>query len=442
MAPVDIAAEHIVRRVRSRLMSSYSYVELDRLSAPERRLRVREEVLAALKEERAILPAGRLSDVVNQVSDEVVGLGPIERLLKDPEVSEVMVNGADDVYVERKGRIERVNDLFFEGEEQVLHLIERIVSPLGLRVDESSPYVDARLSDGSRVNAIIPPLSLCGPVVTIRKFSLRPLSPEDLLRSGTLNHEMLDFLAGSVRAKANIVVSGGAGSGKTTLLGVLSSFIPPGERLITIEDAAELRLSQRHVISLEARPPNVEGKGEVTVRTLLRNALRMRPDRIIVGEVRGGEALDMIQAMNTGHEGSLSTAHANSPRDLLLRLETMALMSDVKLPVSQVREQLATALDLLVHTARLPDGRRAVVQICEVKGLVGGGILLDDLFAWGGSAAPGTASAGRPRGSAGPRDRGEERVPALAEGDGASVRGHAVPPRDEPAETGGAWNSQ
>ena len=376
-----IDALGIKNRVRSRLVDRAT-AELDVLSPPERRLRVRSEVMEVLREAQAILPASEVSQVVNQVSDEVVGLGPIERLLKDPEVSEVMVNGADDVYVERKGRIERVEGLVFEGEGQVFHLIERIVAPLGLRVDESMPYVDARLADGARVNAIIPPLSLCGPVITIRKFTIRPLTPTDLVTTGSLTEEMMHFLSACVRAKANVVVSGGTGSGKTTLLGVLSSFIPSDERLITIEDAAELRLTQPHVIALEARPPNVEGAGEVTVRALVRNALRMRPDRIIVGEVRGGEALDMLQAMNTGHEGSLSTAHANSPRDLLSRLETMALMSDVELPVTHVREQIAGALDLIVHMARLPDGRRAVARISALEGIRGGSILLQDVFSW------------------------------------------------------------
>ncbi|HEX9410825.1 MAG TPA: CpaF family protein [Actinomycetota bacterium] len=338
--------------------------------------------MAVLKEARMILPSSVVTQVVNQVSDEVVGLGPIERLLKDPEVSEVMVNGADDVYVERKGRVERVDGLVFEGEGQVFHLIERIVSPLGLRVDESSPYVDARLPDGSRVNAIIPPLSLRGPVVTVRKFTLRPFTPEDLVDIGTLTEPMMRFLGACVRAKANILVSGGTGAGKTSLLGVLCSFVPVDERLITIEDAAELRLPQPHVISLEARPPNVEGAGEVTVRALVRNALRMRPDRIIVGEVRGGEALDMLQAMNTGHEGSLSTAHANSPRDLLSRLETMALMSDVELPASHVREQIAGALDLIVHMSRMPDGSRVVARISAVEGLRSESVVLEDIFAW------------------------------------------------------------
>jgi pilus assembly protein CpaF len=376
-----VDAQSIRSRVRSRLMHQGAD-PLVALKAPERRMRVRSEVVAVLREERAILPASAITDVVNQVSDDVVGLGPIERLLRDPEVSEVMVNGADDVYVERKGRLERVADLVFEGEDQVFHLIERIVAPLGLRVDESMPYVDARLPDGARVNAIIPPLSLCGPTITIRKFTLRPFSPEDLVRLGTLTAHVMDFLGACVRAKANVLVSGGTGSGKTTLLGVLSSFIPPHERLITIEDAAELRLTQPHVVSLEARPPNVEGAGEVTVRALVRNALRMRPDRIIVGEVRGGEALDMLQAMNTGHEGSLSTAHANSPRDLLSRLETMALMSDIELPVSHVREQIAGALDLIVHVVRLPEGRRVIARVAAVEGLSGGSVILQDLFVW------------------------------------------------------------
>jgi pilus assembly protein CpaF len=381
-------------RVRSRLLRR-TVGDLESLSPPERRVRVREEVLAVLREERTILPAGTITDVVNQVSDEVVGLGPLERLLRDPEVSEVMVNGADDVFVERRGRIERVDGLVFEGEGQVFHLIERIVAPLGLRVDESMPFVDARLLDGSRVNAIIPPLSLCGPVITIRKFTLRPFTPEDLVRLGSLTAPMMEFLGACVRAKANIVVSGGTGSGKTSLLGVLSSFIPPGERLITIEDAAELRLSQPHVVALEARPPNVEGSGEVTVRALVRNALRMRPDRIIVGEVRGGEALDMLQAMNTGHEGSLSTAHANSPRDLLSRLETMALMSDVELPVSHVREQIAGALDLIVHMSRTSEGSRVVARISAVEGLRSDSVLLEDIFSWRRGPGPAFEATGR-----------------------------------------------
>jgi pilus assembly protein CpaF len=287
----------VKRRLHDRLLQRIGANGLAAARPVDRRLLVREQALAILREEGHLLPQGDLAKVVNDVSDRVVGLGPIEALLRDPEVSEVMVNGPDDVFVERRGRIEGVADGLFEGEEAVLHVIERIVAPLGLRVDESSPYVDARLPDGSRVHAIVPPLSLCGPVLTVRKFSLIPFRPDDLVANGTIGPRALAFLAACVRGKANVVVSGGASSGKTTLLNVLASFIPDGERLITIEDAAELRLGKPHVVGLEARPANVEGKGEVTVRDLVRNALRMRPDRIIVGEVRGGECLDMLQAM-------------------------------------------------------------------------------------------------------------------------------------------------
>jgi pilus assembly protein CpaF len=425
-------------RVRTRLLGSDgSASELERLSPPERRLRVRSEVIAVLHEERAILPASAVTDVVNQVSDEVVGLGPIERLLKDPEVSEVMVNGADDVYVERKGRIERMEGLFIEGEEQVFHLIERIVAPLGLRVDESMPFVDARLADGSRVNAIIPPLSLCGPVITIRKFALRPFTPDELVEIGALTAPMMEFLGACVRAKANIIVSGGTGSGKTSLLGVLSSFIPPVERLITIEDAAELRLIQPHVVSLEARPANVEGAGEVTVRALVRNALRMRPDRILVGEVRGGEALDMLQAMNTGHEGSLSTAHANSPRDLLSRLETMALMSDIDLPVSHIREQIAGALDLIVHMTRFADGRRALARISAVEGLRAGCVVLQDIFAWRRGPTPGFEATGTMPSVLRLLEERDERVDPRVFAELGKAQGRAAEPVGHPGDPGG-----
>jgi pilus assembly protein CpaF len=366
----------VATRVRERLDAS----AFGDVPPAQRRLRVREEAMGVLREHRVVLPARDLTRLVNEVSDEVVGLGPIEFLLKDPEVSEVMVNGADDAYVERKGRLERVDRGLFEGEEAVYHLIERIVGPLGLRVDESCPYVDARLPDGSRFHAIVPPLSLCGPVVTLRKFGITALAPDDLVRLGTCSREVVEFLGAGVRGRANILVCGGAASGKTTLLGALSSFIPADERVITIEDAAELRLVQAHVIRLEARPPNVEGRGGVTVRDLVRNALRMRPDRIIVGEVRGGEALDMLQAMNTGHEGSMSTAHANSPRELMSRLETMALMSDVDLPASHVREQIAATIDLVVAMVRLRDGRRVISRVTAVEGTAGGRPALRDLF--------------------------------------------------------------
>jgi pilus assembly protein CpaF len=358
--------------------------------AAERRMLVREEAIRVLGEHRVVLSARDVSRLVNEVSDEVVGLGPIEHLLKDPEVSEVMVNGPDDVFVERKGRIEKMESGLFEGEEAVLHLIERIVGPLGLRVDESSPFVDARLPDGSRIHAIIPPLSLCGPVITVRKFGIARMGPSDLVRLGTATEELMAFLGDRVRDRSNLLVSGGAASGKTTLLGVLSSFIAKDERIITIEDAAELRLAQPHVIRLEARPPNVEGRGGVTVRDLVRNALRMRPDRILVGECRGGEALDMLQAMNTGHEGSMSTAHANSPQDLMARLETMALMSDVDLPVDHVRAQIAATIDLVVHMARLADGRRVISRVSQVDQIDDGRATVRDLFTFRREHSPGS----------------------------------------------------
>jgi pilus assembly protein CpaF len=377
------------RGLHEQLLRRVDVAEFGRMPRAERRVRVREEALAILRDEGHILPQSALVRVVNEVSDAVVGLGPIEFLLKDPDVAEVMVNGADDVYVERKGRIEKVADRLFEGEEAVLHVIERIVAPLGLRVDGSSPWVDARLPDGSRVHAIVPPLSLCGPVLNVRKFATVALTPADLLAGGSLGPRMLAFLAACVRGRANIVVSGGTSSGKTTLLGVLSSFVPDDERIVTIEDAAELRLARPHVVGLEARPPNVEGQGEVTVRDLVRNALRMRPDRIVVGEVRGGEALDMLQAMNTGHDGSLSTAHANSARHLLWRLETMALMSDVVLPVEHVREQVASAIDVIVHMARLRDGRRLVFQVASADGIRDGEPVVTELFGFRPRRGPG-----------------------------------------------------
>ena len=376
------ALADVRRGLHERLLRRIDARELAEVSRAERRVRVREEALQILRDEGHILPQGALSRVVNDVSDAVVGLGPIEFLLKDPEITEVMVNGPDDVYVERKGRIEKVVDRLFEGEEAVLHVIERIVAPLGLRVDRSSPWVDARLPDGSRVHAIVPPLSLCGPVLNVRKFAVVGLTPQDLVSGGTLGPRMLAFLAACVAGRVNIVISGGTSSGKTTLLGVLTSFVADDERVVTIEDAAELRIGKPHVIGLESRPPNVEGRGEVTVRDLVRNALRMRPDRIVVGEVRGGEALDMLQAMNTGHDGSLSTAHANSARHLLWRLETMALMSDIVLPVEHVREQVAAAVDVIVHMARLRDGRRVVFQVATVDGLRDGEPLVTEVFAF------------------------------------------------------------
>jgi len=389
------------RQLREELRQRVDARGLAAAPRTQRRVHVRDEALALLRASGAMLPQRELTRMVNEVSDEVVGFGPIEFLLQDPEVTEVMVNGPDDVYVERGGRIEKAPDGLFEGEEAVQHLIERIVGPLGLRVDESSPWADARLPDGSRVHAIVPPLSLRGPAVTIRLFSRVPLTADDLVASGTLGPRMLAFLAACVRGRANVIVSGGAGSGKTTLLGVLSGFIPDGERLITIEDAAELRLAKPHVVALEARPANVEGKGEVTVRDLVRNALRMRPDRIIVGEVRGGEALDMLQAMNTGHEGSLSTAHANSCRHLLWRLETMAMMSDVDLPAAHVRNQVASALDVVVHLARLRGGRRVVWEIAAVEGTRRGEPIVTPVFRY------------RPRDSSGGHFEATGTVPSI-----------------------------
>jgi pilus assembly protein CpaF len=290
-----------------------------------------------------------------------------------------MVNGPKQVWVERNGKLEKTT-IQFDDDDHVMRIIDRIVSPLGRRIDESSPMVDARLPDGSRINAVIPPISLVGPCLTIRKFSRDPLTVDDLIRFGTMTPEIAQFLEACVQARLNIVVSGGTGSGKTTLLNVLSSFIPGDERIVTIENAAELQLRQEHVVTLESRPPNIEGKGEVTIRDLVINALRMRPDRIVVGECRGGEALDMLQAMNTGHDGSMTTVHSNSPRDTLHRLETMVLMAGMDLPVRAIREQIASALDLIVHMARLKDGSRKIVAITEVQGMEGDVIVLQDIF--------------------------------------------------------------
>jgi pilus assembly protein CpaF len=331
---------------------------------------IEDNELSLTREERRRLVEG--------VIYEVAGFGPIEPLLADPTVTEVMVNGPYQVYIERGGRLERTN-VTFRDDEHVLNIIDRIITPLGRHIDESSPRVDARLPDGSRVNAIIKPLSLVGPVITVRKFATR-FTVDDLIRFGTASPEMFDFLKACVEARLNVFLSGGTGSGKTTTLNVLSSFIPEEDRIVTIEDAAELQLSQKHVITLEARPSNLEGQGEITIRDLLRNALHMRPDRIVVGECRAGEALDMIQAMTTGHEGSLSTGHANTPPDMLRRLETMILMTGYELPMRAIREQIASAVDVIVHTARLRDGSRKVVSITEVYGVEDDDILTQEIF--------------------------------------------------------------
>lgn len=319
--------------------------------------------------------------IVREILNDVIGLGPIEPLLANPDVTEIMVNGPYSVYVERRGKLE-LSDAQFTDNEHVMNVINRIVSSVGRRIDESSPMVDARLADGSRVNAIIPPLALTGPTVTIRKFSKRPLTVNDLIRFNSVSPKMMSFLEACVKGKMNIIVSGGTGSGKTTLLNVLSSYIPESDRIITIEDAAELQLRQKHVITLESRPANIEGVGQISIRDLVRNALRMRPDRIIVGEVRSGETLDMLQAMNTGHDGSLTTAHANSPRDLISRLETMVLMSGMDMPVRAIREQVSSALDLIVHQSRMKDGTRKIVSITEVVGMEGDTITLQELYGY------------------------------------------------------------
>ena len=319
--------------------------------------------------------------IARELYDEVMGYGPLEILLQDESISEIMVNGPHQVYIERAGKLE-LSEIIFKDNEHVMNIIDRIVSSIGRHIDEASPMVDARLQDGSRVNAVIPPLSLVGPVITIRKFSKKPMTAQDLLRYGSVSSKMLSFLEACVRGKLNIIVSGGTGSGKTTLLNVLSAFIPETDRIVTIEDAAELQLRQRHVITLESRPSNLEGKGQISIRDLVRNALRMRPDRIVVGEVRSGETLDMLQAMNTGHDGSLTTAHANNPRDLLSRLETMVLMAGMDLPIKAIREQVSSAIDIIVQQSRMRDGTRKIINISEVMGMEGDIITTQDLFTY------------------------------------------------------------
>ncbi|NPA91033.1 MAG: CpaF family protein [Chloroflexi bacterium] len=333
----------------------------------------------ALVAKHIVVPRKEKERLLNLLVAEILGYGPIQPLLDDPTITEIMVNGPYQIYVEKEGRI-LLTPITFTDEEHVMRIIERIVAPLGRRVDESSPMADARLPDGSRVNIVIPPLSLNGPCITIRKFFRRRLSMEDLIRFGSVTPEFAVFAEAVVRGRANIIISGGTGSGKTTMLNILSGYIPSDERIITIEDAAELQLQQEHVVRLEARPPNVEGRGEIPIRELVINALRMRPDRIIVGEVRGGEALDMLQAMNTGHDGSMTTLHSNGPRDTLSRLETMVLMAGMELPLRAIRQQIASAIDLIIHVSRMRDGSRKVVAATEVLGLEGDTILLQDVF--------------------------------------------------------------
>jgi pilus assembly protein CpaF len=332
-----------------------------------------------LAEERIVLSRPERRRLFEQIVAEILGLGPIEPLLADESITEIMVNGSKQIYIERTGKLFR-EPATFESDDHLMRIIDRIVAPLGRRIDESSPYVDARLPDGSRVNAVIPPISLVGPVLTIRKFARDPITVQQMIDFGTLTSESVEFLKACVIGKINIVISGGTGSGKTTLLNVLSQFIPGNERIVTIENAAELQLRQEHVVTLESRPPNIEGRGEVTIQNLVVNSLRMRPDRIIVGEIRDKEALDMLQAMNTGHEGSMTTAHSNSPRDTLSRIETMTLMAGMELPVVAIREQVSSALELVVHLDRLRDGTRKVTHISEIQGMEGDVITMTDIF--------------------------------------------------------------
>ncbi len=383
-APTHVRRDELVpwrRLLHRRLLATIDLRRQDirQLSAEQ----LHDEIEALLREiaqgERALPERIDRERLAREVLDEAIGLGPLEPLLRDDSITEIMVNAPDEIFVERNGRL-HATGASFTGEDAVRAAIDRIVAPLGRRIDESSPMVDARLPDGSRVNAIIPPLAIRGPAITIRRFNRRLFSPADLVANGSLSQPMLDFLAVCVRSRRNVVVSGGTGSGKTTLLNLLSNLIEPEQRVVTIEDAAELRLAHAHRVTLEARPANAEGRGLVTIRDLVRNALRMRPDRIVVGECRGGEALDMLQAMNTGHDGSLTTVHANSPRDVVSRLETMVLMADVDMPVTAIREQIVAAVDVIVHQARLADGSRRIVEIVELTGLEGARVLMQPLF--------------------------------------------------------------
>ncbi|MDX9992229.1 MAG: CpaF family protein [Anaerolineales bacterium] len=365
-------------RVQNKLLA-----ELDPTTDISRTEEVRRTIMELfeqiLNEENIILSRPERQRLFEQISAEILGFGPLQPLLEDDTISEIMVNGPKNIYVERKGKLVRV-PITFESNDHVLRVIDRIVAPLGRRIDESSPYVDARLPDGSRVNAVIPPISLVGPTLTIRKFAKNPITVEQLIQFGTITPEAIEFLKACVIGRMNVVVAGGTGSGKTTLLNILSGFIPNDERILTIENAAELQLRQEHVVTLESRPPNIEGRGEVTIRDLVVNSLRMRPERIIVGECRGAEALDMLQAMNTGHDGSMTTAHANTPRDTLSRMETMTLMAGMDLPVRAIREQIAAAIDLIVQQERMRDGTRKITNITEINGMEGDVITLTDIF--------------------------------------------------------------
>jgi len=365
-------------RVQNKLLAELD-PSMDVTRTDDVRRTIQELFEQILTEENIVLSRPERARLFEQIAAEILGFGPLQPLLEDETITEIMVNGAKNIYIERKGKLHRV-PVTFENNDHVLRIIDRIVAPLGRRIDEASPYVDARLPDGSRVNAVIAPISLVGPVLTIRKFSKNPITVEQMIQFGSVTPEALQFLKACVEARLNIVISGGTGSGKTTLLNILSSFIPSDERIVTIENAAELQLRQEHVVTLESRPPNIEGRGEITIRMLVVNALRMRPERIIVGEIRDEAALDMLQAMNTGHDGSMTTLHSNGPRDTLSRLETMTLMAGMDLPSRAIREQISSAINLVVHQSRMRDGTRKIVAITEVSGMEGDVITMTDLF--------------------------------------------------------------
>lgn len=365
-------------RVQNKLLSELD-PSMDITRTDDVRRTIQDLFEQILAEENIVLSRPERARLFEQIAAEILGLGPLQPLLEDDTITEIMVNGAKNIYIERKGKIHRV-PVTFENNDHVMRIIDRIVAPLGRRIDESSPYVDARLQDGSRVNAVIPPISLVGPVLTIRKFSRNPITVEQLIQFGSITQEAIQFLKACVESRLNIVISGGTGSGKTTFLNVLSGFIPADERILTIENAAELQLRQEHVVTLESRPPNIEGRGEITIRNLVVNALRMRPERIIVGEIRDEAALDMLQAMNTGHDGSMTTLHSNGPRDTLSRLETMTLMAGMDLPSRAIREQVSSAIDLICHQERMRDGTRKITNLTEVSGMEGEVITMTDIF--------------------------------------------------------------
>lgn len=371
--------QNLKTKIHRKLIESIDFSNIDLIETNLLSKEIGRILESLITAENTPLSEAEKDSLMVDIMHETFGLGPIEPLLSDPDISDILVNRYNQIYIEKFGKLSRV-DITFRDDKHLLQIIDRIVSKIGRRVDESSPYVDARLPDGSRVNAIIPPLAIDGPVLSIRRFGLDPLKMSDILAFGSLSKNMAFIIEGCVRVRLNILISGGSGTGKTTLLNILSEFIPDSERIVTIEDSAELQLKQEHVVRLETRPPNIEGKGEITQRDLVRNSLRMRPDRIIIGEVRGGEALDMLQAMNTGHDGSLSTIHANSTRDAMSRLATMVLMAGMELPEKAIREQMVSAINVLIHLSRLSDGSRKVVKISEITGMEGDTIIIQDIF--------------------------------------------------------------